>query len=198
MDDYNMYEDSNNILWNDRFIYAQDALIESISTNNSTGYVTIAYGVMGEFDMIPMEVVTLIVTPNTIIREQFGQHLTLEDLSEGMTIDAIFSSIMTRSFPPQSNAYSIIVKNPEMPHTIRIDRILCIEPDNNFLYTGDPNNVLNQMRFVVTDATIILDRDGNKIQLNHLRPGQMVRVDHANFQTASIPPQTTAFFIQVI
>ena len=50
----------------------------------------------------------------------------------------------------------------------------------------------------MTDSTIILDRRGNRIQLENLRPGQMVRIEHATFQTASIPPQTTAFRVQVL
>ncbi|MGB4440515.1 MAG: hypothetical protein WBJ13_15125 [Sedimentibacter sp.] len=54
------------------------------------------------------------------------------------------------------------------------------------------------MRFVVTDATVIRDRRGRQIRLSNLRPGEFVRVEHANFQTMSLPPQTTAFNIQVL
>jgi len=115
-----------------------------------------------------------------------------------MLVDAVFSTIMTRSYPPQSNAFSITVKTPEMPYDVTVDRIIDIDLDNNFLYTGDPNDMLNQMRFVITDSTVILDRRGNRIQLENLRLGQMVRVEHATFQTASIPPQTTAFLVQIL
>jgi len=54
------------------------------------------------------------------------------------------------------------------------------------------------MRFVVSQATEILDQTGSSIPLSALQPGQMARIEHANFQTASIPPQTTAYRIQVI
>lgn len=198
MDDYNMQDDANSIQWNNQYIYAEDALIENISIDNGIGYVTISYGSMGESNMISMGIVILIVSENTVIREQFGRQLTMWDLREGMTIDAIFSAAMTRSYPPQSNAYSIVVKNSEMPFHVRIDRIASIQPDHNFLYTGDPNNILDQMRFIVTEETIILDKHGNRIQLCQLKPGELVRIEHAIFQTASIPPQTTAFLIQVL
>jgi len=73
-----------------------------------------------------------------------------------------------------------------------------IDVNNNFLYTGNPNNVDSQIRFVIPNSTIISDQNGNPIDLDSLQQGQMVRVTHANFQTASIPPQTTAFHVQLI
>lgn len=195
MHDVNYY---NYTPWDNEFIFAQDALIEDIYRDDRTGYVTISYDILGDSNMINMQLVTLIVSRGTRIRDQFGRHLRFQDLSVGMLVDAVFSSIMTRSYPPQSNAFSITVKTPEMPYNVTVDRIIDIDLDNNFLYTGDPNDVLSQMRFVITDSTIILDKRGNRTQLDDLRPGQMVRVEHAIFQTASIPPQTTAFRVQVL
>ena len=197
MDDYIMY-DSDSMPWDDRFIFAQDALIENIYRDDRTGYVTISYGVLGNGNMINMQLVTLIVSLGTRIRDQFGRHLRFQDLRVGMIVDAMFSSAMTRSYPPQSNAFFIIVKTPEMPYNVTVDRIIGIDLDNNFLYTGDLNDMLKQMRFVITDSTVILDKYDNRIQLEDLGPGQMVRIEHAIFQTASIPPQTTAFLIQVL
>ncbi|GAA4292635.1 hypothetical protein GCM10023142_28100 [Anaerocolumna aminovalerica] len=194
MDDVNY---SNGAPGDDIFIFIQDGLIENIYRDNRTGYVTISYSLSEDFDM-NMQIVTLIVSRGTRIRDQFGRHLRFQDLREGMIVDAVISSIMTRSYPPQSNAFIITVKNSEIPYDVTVDRIIEVDLDNSFLYTGDPNDMLDQMRFVVTDSTIILDNRGNMIQLEDLRPGQMVRVEHAIFQTASIPPQTTAFLIQVL
>jgi hypothetical protein len=39
---------------------------------------------------------------------------------------------------------------------------------------------------------------GRRIRLSDLFSGLRVRVEHATFMTASIPPQTFAFVIQVI
>ena len=195
MDDVNY---NNYTPWNNDFIFAQDALIEDIYRDDRTGYVTISYGILGESNMIHMQLVTLIVSQGTRIRDQYGRHLRFRDLEVGMLVDAVFSSIMTRSYPPQSNAFSITVKTPKVPFNVTVDRIIEIDTCNNFIYTGDPNDMLSQMRFVITDATIILDRRGNRTQLENLRPGQMVRIEHATFQTASIPPQTTAFRVQVL
>lgn len=176
---------------------AENALIESINWENRTGFVTISYGVMGDFCMVHMQVVTLVVGSDTVIRDQFGQHLSFRDLKEGMTVDAVFSSAMTRSIPPQSRAYSITVIENIDSNTTE-GNVAFVDMANNFLYTGNPNDINTQMRFVVTDSTIIRDRRGRRIRLRDVRPGDFVMVEHASFQTASIPPQTTAFEIQIL
>jgi len=179
-------------------IIAENAVIENISTDNRTGYVTISYGVMGEFCMIHMELVTLVVNRDTIIRDQFGKTLSLRDLSEGMIVDAEFSSAMTRSIPPQATAFRITVVNNNSNAQVTEGRVLDIDLNNRFLYAGNPNDRYSQIRFVITDSTVIRDRRGRQIRLMDLRPGDFVRVEHANFMTMSIPPQTTAFNVQVL
>lgn len=183
---------------NDR-IRANDAIIEEISINNSrVGNVTIAYGVMGDFHMIHINLVVLRVSEDTVIRDKFGRNIALRNLRKGMIVDAEFSSIMTRSNPPQSNAFRITVVGENEPFNVTVGRVLNIDTRNNFLDTGTANNITSIIRFVITDATRIMDRRGNRISLRNLRPGQTVRVEHATFQTLSIPPQTTAFRVQVI
>ena len=73
-----------------------------------------------------------------------------------------------------------------------------IDLHNGFLYTGIPGKIPNenQIRFVVTENTPILDRRGSRIRLRDLKQGDRVRVEHADFMTASIPAQTTAFAIK--
>lgn len=196
MDDF-LVTDQRMRNWNNNVITAENAFIESINTDNRTGYVTISYGVMGDYCLINMQVVTLIVGRETIIRDQFGQALSFRDLREGMTVDAVFSANMTRSIPPQSRAFSItVIEN--MNFNVTEDRVAFVDTANNFLYTGNPNDINSQMRFVITDSTVIRDRRGNRIRLSDLRPGDFVRVEHAIFQTMSIPPQTTAFNVQML
>lgn len=195
MDDFKMCNVTSR---NNNSISVQNALIEEVYNANRTCYVTISYGVKGDFSMIHMELLTLIVSQETIIRDQFGQNLPMRSLREGMIIDAEFSSAMTMSIPPQARAFRIIVKSDAGSSVIRLDRVLEVDNRNNFLYTGIANNLSSQMRFVITNSTNIWDRNGNRIRLRDLRPGQRVKVEHANFQTASIPPQTTAFNIWVI
>lgn len=195
---YNNYEIEAMRRRRNDIIFADNAIIEEIFIDNRTGFVTISYGVMGEFCMVNMELVTLIVSQDTVIRDQFGQNMSLRDLREGMIVDAEFSSAMTRSIPPQSRAYRITVINQGNNSNITEDFVLSVDTNNNFLYTGNANDIYSQMRFVINDSTRIMDRRGNRIRLRDLRPGQRVRIEHANFQTMSIPPQTTAFVVQII
>lgn len=188
---------------NNAIINANDAVIEEIFHDNRTSFVTISYGVPGNFNMIHIELVTLVVDRNTIIRNRRGRRISVRDLRVGNVVDASFSAVMTRSIPPQSRAFMITVVReevnalPNFPNIIE-DRIMEIDTRNNFLLTGNPNDMMSQMRFVVNNMTNIFDRRGNRISFRDLKPGQMIRVEHADFMTASIPPQTTAFNIWVL
>jgi len=198
MEDFKICNQGNRTSRNNDIISVQDALIEEIFADNRTGYVTISYGVRGDFNMIHMNLVVLIVSRDTIIRDQSGRNLSFRDLREGMVVDAEFSSAMTSSIPPQSRAFRITVNNINRSSNVRVDKVLRVDTNNNFLFTGNANDISTQMRFVITNSTIILDRGGNRISLRNLRPGQTVRVEHASFQTPSIPPQTTAFSVRVL
>ena len=147
---------------------------------------------------VHMELVTLIVSGNTVIQDSSGRNMSLSDLREGMVVDAEFSSAMTFSVPPQSRAFRIIVVNRNAASNITTGRVVSNDYRNGFLYVGYSNSRTNLMRFVITNSTVILDRRGNRTSLRNIRQGQRVRVEHATFQTPSIPPQTTAFVVQII
>lgn len=184
-------------------INVEDAIIEEIFHENRTSYVTISYGVLGDFNMIHMELVRLVVDRNTTIRNRRGRRINARDLNVGNVVDASFSSAMTRSIPPQSRAFMINVIReqvnpiPVFPNIVE-DRIMEVDRNSNFFVTGNPNDMMSQMRFVVDNSTEIFDRRGNQIRFRDLRPGQMVRVEHADFMTMSIPPQTSAFRVWVL
>lgn len=196
MDDY-MISNQRNRRPNNT-ILIRDAKIEEIFTNRSGNYVKISYGIMGDFNMIHMNILILVVGRNTIIQNQLGQHMTMRDLEEGMLINAEISSVMTASIPPQARAYRIVVLNESENADIKVGRVISVDTENGFLIIGNANDISSQIRFVINDATLILDRRGNRICLCDIRLGQMVRVKHANFMTFSIPPQTTAFKVQIV
>jgi hypothetical protein len=198
MEDFSVSGQSNQCPCNGDVIRTRDSIIEEIRTDRNTGFVTISYGVMGDFNITHMELVTLIVTRDTIIQDSYGRNMRLSDLHEGMMVNAEFSSAMTFSIPPQSRAYRIIAVNRNAASNITVGTVLSVDLRNGFLYTGNANDSLSQMRFVITNSTLILDRNGRRIQLRDIRRCQRVRVEHATFQTASIPPQTTAFVVQII
>lgn len=189
---------TNQRIWERNFITAENALIENINWDRRSSYVTISYGVMDRNMILNMQVVTLIVGRDTIIRDSTGRLMSFRNLREGMIVDAVFSAAMTRSIPPQSRAFSITVVRENNQSAFTEGRVLEVSPEFEFFITGNPFDIYSQMRFNVSDSTIIRDRRGRKIRLMELRPGDFVRVEHATFQTMSIPPQTTAFEVQVL
>ena len=155
--------------------------------------------------MTYIELLRLNVTNNTLIRNQTGLPVGLQEIRPGMWLDVDFFPFLPSSRPPQTNAVQIVVlrrgQNPQPPappSRTRTDRIIRVDPRNNVFLVGDPRDISSQMRFTVTNETVILDRNGRRIPLQALRPGQLVEVTHADFQTLSIPPQTTAFRVQIL
>lgn len=181
----------------DSIIQISEALIETISFENPNTFVTISYN-----DCIncqrTSQSVRLVVSNNTIILNENGNQVPVTNLKEGMIVNASFASAMTRSIPPQSNAFLIrIVKRPPEAN-ITIGRILDIDRQNRSFTTISDGNFSSIIRFNVPMNILILGRSGRNINFSRLIPGMRVQVRHAAFMTASIPPQTTAFEIQVL
>lgn len=79
-----------------------------------------------------------------------------------------------------------------------IGRILEVNTREQFIRTISDANPTSIIRFNVSPETRILDPIGRRIPLSNLFPGLRVRVEHATFMTASIPPQSPAFLIRII
>lgn len=177
----------------------ENALVEDVFTSNSrTGYVLVSYAAPGRNEMINIELLQLNVDWDTILVNQFGDSISLCTVRKGMWINAEFSAAMTRSIPPQTKAFRIVAFVQMPAYRTTTDWIVSVDVANGFLVTGNPDDETDQIRFVVSRATEILDQNNNPIRFSSLQPGQLVRVEHANFQTASIPPQSTAYRIQLV
>lgn len=189
-----------------------NALVEEVRCSNGTnGYIVVSYAVRGANQTVSIQNIRLNIGNNTVILSSFGQRLRLCQIRRGQWVNTVFSSRMTRSIPPQSNAFLITVqRNSQLPippvpprpqpspSSTTIGRITMVDVNNRFFNVLDSNNRNNLIRFNVNNFTSYSNRFGIPIRFGNLQPGQMVRVTHANFQTPSIPPQTTAFNVQII
>ena len=173
------------------------AVIREISRERNTTFVTISYS-----DCIGCAGVTgpvrLVVNQDTTIRDERGRNIRAGELERGMIVDASFSSAMTRSIPPQAQAFFIRVTRRASQTVTTIGRIIEVNTRNNFLLILRNQNPASAIRFNITDNTVILDPFGRRISLSSLIPGLRVRVEHGSAMTASLPPQATAFTVQVI
>ena len=184
---------------NDTVIQVENAIIEEVNANTeSTGYILISLEEGEENNSMYLQEIRVNIGENTFIIDDMGMLLSLYDLDEGMRIDADISSAMTRSIPPQSNAYRIIVLQGEASVSVTTDRVVSVDTNNGFLTTGNPYDTNDQIVFTISDDTEIIGQEDETIPLEAIQPGELVRVEHAMFQTMSIPPQSPAYLVQVI
>ena len=177
----------------------ENALVEDIYTPNSrTGYILVSYVTPSQNEMVYIDLLRLNIGWDTILINQFGDPISLCVVRKGMWVNAEFSAAMTRSIPPQSRAYRVVAMVQEPLFRTTTDRIASVDIENSFINTGDPEDETDQIKFVISGATEILDQNDNPILISDLKPGQLVRIEHSNFQSASIPPQSTAYRIKLV
>ena len=173
------------------------AVIREISRDRNATYVTIAYNNCIGCPQSSGSV-RLVVNQETTIQDERGRNIRVGELERGMTVDANFSSTMTRSIPPQAQAFFIQITRRVNQSETTVGRIIEVNTRNNFILVLRNQNPSSAVRFNISPDTDILDFFGRRTSLSSLHPGFRVRVEHATFMTASIPPQTTAFTVQLI
>lgn len=178
-------------------IQISNGTIDEISREQGTTFVTVTY-MGGPGNRRIEQTVRLVVGPRTVILNTNGMPVPAAALRQGMTIDATFSSAMTRSIPPQAAAYVIRIVGRPQPDSITSGSILDIDRNNRSFTTISDRDFSSIIRFNVPEDVMIMNRSGRPVGFSSLMPGMRVRVRHANFMTASIPPQTTAFEIQIL
>lgn len=174
-----------------------NAIIKDITSERDTTFVTITYTAR-QGNQRNEQTVRLVVRPRTIILNANGSPVTANALRRGMTINAAVSSAMTRSIPPQTVAYLIRIIGRQRPDDITIGNILDVDRNNRSFTTISDRDFSTIIRFNVPENAMIFDRIGRPMNFSRLAPGMRVRVRHADFMTASIPPQTTAFEVRVL
>lgn len=171
--------------------------IQDISSERDTTFVTVTYADQSA-GWRNEQTIRLVVRPRTIILNSNGVPVSVTELRRGMVINATVSSAMTRSIPPQAAAYVIRIVRRQPRDNIVVGRILNIDQQNRNFTTISDRDISSTIRFNVPEDVRIFDRFGRRISFERLSPGMQVRVRHADFMTASIPPQTTAFEIQIL
>ncbi len=177
-------------------IHINNGRIQEIQMEQDNTLVTVEYQERVEGRRQRMTAV-LVVGPRTVILNQNGRPTPARNLNRGMLIDAIVSSAMTRSIPPQTTAFFIRIVRRNQADNFSVGRVLDINRGGrNFtvIRDGDASSII---RFTVSDDTRFYDRMGRPIRFSDLPVGVRVRVRHANFMTASIPPQTAAYEVRI-
>ena len=178
-------------------INISNARIDNIDQERNTTFVTVSYTDQQRRPRAT-QTVRLVVGNNTRILDERGNQISARQLEKGMIVNAVISSAMTRSIPPQATAFLIQIVRRSMKDDITVGRILDINIQNRNFTTISDKGFSSVIQFNVPSDAIILDRSGRQTNFSRLHPGMPVRVLHATFMTASIPPQTTAFEIWIL
>lgn len=182
-------------------IELRQARIQDIVRDRRNTIVTVSYIVVEQRRQVD-RTLSLIVNQSTLIVDQNNRSVSERTLRVGMSIDALVSTRMTRSIPPQTRAIRIVVNQrntvPQPNTMVRTGRILQVNTRNQMFTVGVPWHMGQQMRFVVSQDTIIRTPTGRRVGIWYLIPGMNVRVEHSDVQTASIPPQSVAFVVQIL
>ena len=178
-------------------IYISNGRIEEISKQGDTTFVTVVYA-EGFGNRRREQTIRLAVNSRTVILNANGMPMSRNRLREGMIIDAAVSSAMTRSIPPQAEAFVIRVERQPPEERVTIGTILEVDRRNRSFTLRDDRERAETIQFNVSEDTKFFNPFGRPIRFSELASGMRVRVRHANFMTASIPPQTTAFEVRVL
>lgn len=85
-----------------------------------------------------------------------------------------------------------------MQDIITEGRIVDVNRRNRSFILVSDGNRSSVIQFNVPNDARILNSAGRPMDFSNLVPGLRVRVRHATFMTASIPPQTVAFEVRVV
>ena len=182
-----------------------EARIEHIWRSNSqNGLVTISYDDRANRRF--NELVTLIVSPVTAIQSTSNRRINFNDLRVGMRVNAIFSSSMTRSIPPQAVAFLIVVLDRRERTEVTEGSVTNVDLRNRTLEIRerdrgrdrDRDRDRNRITFHVTNSTIIENQRGRRINQNDIRRNDRVRVEFRTMRESNRPNRNIAIQIQVL
>lgn len=170
--------------------------IDAISYDNNNAYITVSYSDCIICQQV-QQTIRLIADNRTRIYDETGRQIPITALRTGMHIDAAFSNASTRSIPPQALAFMIRIVRRNIFSVTTTGLITDINRRNRSFITISNGNPVSVIQFNLPENALIFDRFGRPTDFNALRQGMRVTVRHASFTTPSIPPQTTAYEVQI-
>ena len=123
-------------------IHVKDAIIEEIGSDRHSTSITITYREAGK-----RQTVRLLVTQSTRIWDEKGRPISVRQLEIGMMIDTVFSNAMTKSIPPQAEAFQIKVVLRQSRRNIIEGRIGQVDVRNQYILVLRSNSPASVIRF---------------------------------------------------
>jgi len=179
----------------------KNAIIDEITVNskNETS-VTIMYETLDNRNRVVDNFMVLLTDKDTKVYNQFGEIIKISALKKGMIVNVEHSLKMTKSAVPQAYAYKISVVKSEDNTQITESKILNVYTNNkkSYILVGDANDITKQILFILADNATIKNKFNQAISFDDLAIGQKIRVNHSMAMTFSLPPQSTAYSVEVL
>lgn len=139
------------------------------------------------------------ITDETVITNEDGEALKVEDITTENELKVKLSNAMTMSLPPQINAYEIIVTKNLAPVTKSgvVSEVVENEGKITQLVIGTPDDSENFFAVNVSDEIDVYDINGEKLSLSDIKEGSEISASLSAFSTKSIPPQFVGYAIRV-
>lgn len=145
--------------------------------------------------------VILNITDETVIVDEEGNALKVEELNPEMALSVTYDAMMTMSIPPMTNAVKIIQRN-EIADTV-VEGTICeiVTDENGYaaqVIIGDKEDVYSQTALNVYPTMTFMSLEGEEKGIFDLEVGMTIQALVNSLQTMSIPPQMPAVAIRVI
>lgn len=146
--------------------------------------------------------IALNLTDDTVLEDKDGNAIEAADITKGDMVYAEFSSAMTKSIPPQSNAIKIqVLKKAEATDEVAQEESryygLVSKIEDNTLYM-DGVDMDCKLVVHISDETVFQNEKGEEIALSDIKENTYLDVLTSPAYTASLPPQTTAVSVSVL
>jgi len=135
--------------------------------------------------------VRLNINDDTVIVDKDNNKLTVEDLQIGSKLLVEYSEAMTKSIPPLNNPLKITLISNEIQYNAEIVSI-----DKDEVLVNDIEK--GEVRLNISDNTVIVDEDNNKLTIDDLQNGNKLLVEYSEAMTKSIPPLNNPLKITLI
>lgn len=147
--------------------------------------------------------VCLVVSDETVIKKGYEKRIyKLDDLEVGMKISGTHADIMTFSIPPQTAALTIEInvedESEDSEEYAVTEGVISEITEEGYVTVKKDESDKYGITLIVTDETVIKKGYEKRIyKTDDLEVGMKISAKHSLMKTKSIPPQSSAFEINI-
>jgi len=140
------------------------------------------------------------VTEETVITNEAGEALKVEDITTEKELKVKLAPAMTMSIPPQVNALEIVVLDKLAPVTKSgvVSEVVTEEDVVKQIVIGKYEDGEGFFAINVSDETVVYDANGDEVKLSDVKVDSEITASVSATSTMSIPAQFTGFALRIV